>query len=140
MNKLEAHHFVDLEEADSAAGTYHIEVSNHGLPQYFTAHCPCGCKAKLRLTIFPFNGRGEAEWSLSGQHGTHSLFPFVTFNQVNDEEKPHWSGWLLDGAWIKVDSCELKLVNPELNMIDTESPKKGNSGRIRDAASVGPPG
>ncbi len=122
-DKIKAHHFVDPAEADFPAGAYTLGYSERGLPNTFTAYCPCGCGASVHLMLFPFNTEGIAGWNLSGSHGRHSLYPHVMFLANDNTDSLHWEGWLLEGNWIRTGSPELKLANPGLNMVGPELPR-----------------
>ncbi len=122
-DKIEANHFVDLAEGHRVAGAYRIGYSERGLPNTFTAYCPCGCGASVHLMLFPFNTEGIAGWNLTGRHGHHSLYPYVSFPQEGDSEEPHWDGWLLDGNWTRIGSPDLQLATSELTVVNPEPPR-----------------
>ena len=137
MTKLElvyADHFVDLPEADGRAGTYKLHYGIDGdEPWKLTAHCPCGCGSVKSFLLEPHRDQFHKTWFLSGPFGRHSLYPAVVFAQVGRKshpKHPHWKGWLLDGKWVRADSPHLQLANPQLNMLPSESPVRGEAAAV----------
>lgn len=79
--------------AERVTGSFWVSDEDESGLQDFIFFCPCGCEAKLLLTVGNgFKPIHEPSWYWNGSIDDPELSPSVNW-------EGHWHGWLRNGVW-----------------------------------------